>query len=138
MTGHDVSEEDEIRRFVSTWMAATNSGDVDTILSLIADDAVFLTPGRQAMTKAGIAAAAEAQSSADAPHFEGTSDIREIKVLGDWAFVWVELTVAVTPPRGRKFTRAGPALSILTKENGRWLLARDANMLSPVPNVSQP
>jgi len=29
-------------------------------------------------------------------------------------------------------TRAGHTLSILRKENGRWLLARDANLLSPV------
>ena len=29
-------------------------------------------------------------------------------------------------------TRAGHTLSILKKQNGKWVLARDANMLSPV------
>jgi hypothetical protein len=28
-------------------------------------------------------------------------------------------------------TRAGHTLSILKKHNGKWVLARDANMLSP-------
>jgi hypothetical protein len=29
-------------------------------------------------------------------------------------------------------TRAGHTLSILMKQDGRWVLARDANMLAPV------
>jgi hypothetical protein len=31
--------------------------------------------------------------------------------------------------------RAVHTLSILNKQNGKWVLARDANMLSPVPNL---
>jgi ketosteroid isomerase-like protein len=54
-------------------------------------------------------------------------------VLGDWAFMWTKLTVVVTPPGGAPpTTRAGHTLSILNKQNGKWVLARDANMLSPV------
>jgi hypothetical protein len=30
-------------------------------------------------------------------------------------------------------TRAGHTLSVLNKQNGKWMLARDANMLAPVP-----
>jgi hypothetical protein len=38
----------------------------------------------------------------------------------------------VTPPGGTKtMTRAGHTLSILNKQNGKWVLARDANMLAP-------
>jgi uncharacterized protein (TIGR02246 family) len=60
----------------------------------------------------------------------GTSEIQEIKVLGDWAFMWTKLTVVVTPPGGAQpMTRAGHTLSILKKQNGKWVLARDANML---------
>lgn len=41
--------------------------------------------------------------------------------------------VEVTPPGGAPLmTRAGHTLSILKKHNGKWVLARDANMLSPV------
>ena len=136
MTGRDVSDEDAIRSVVSTWMAATERSDVAIILSLISEDAVFLITGHPVMSKADFAAAAAAQSGDAAPHIHGSTEIQEIKVLGDWAFMWAELTVVVTPARGRKFTRAGHTLSILRKEDGKWLLARDANLMSPVPNKS--
>jgi hypothetical protein len=31
--------------------------------------------------------------------------------------------------------RAGHTLSILRKRDGRWVLARDANLLAPVPGA---
>src|SRR5215813_11273128 len=126
------NDEQEIRQLVSTWMAATKAGDVDTVLSLMADDVVFLVPGQPVMRKADFAVAALSQAGKDAPKFDGTSEIQEIKILGDWAFMWTKLSVVVTPPGGaQSTTRAGHTLSILKKEGGRWLLARDANMLSP-------
>src|SRR5215510_4103906 len=129
------SDEQEIRQLVSTWMAATKAGDVETVLSLMADDVVFLVPGQPVMRKADFAVAARAQSGQEALQFDGTSEIQEIKILGDWAFMWTKLTVVVTPPGGaQSMTRAGDTLSILKKQNGKWVLARDANMLAPVPN----
>jgi uncharacterized protein (TIGR02246 family) len=93
---------------------------------------VFLLPGQPSMIgKSAFAAAAGAQSQ-PSPQFEGTTEIQEIKVIGDWAFMWTKLKVVVTPPGGAPITRAGHTLSILKKQSGRWLLARDANMLSPV------
>jgi uncharacterized protein (TIGR02246 family) len=78
-------DEAAIRQFVATWMAASKVGDVETVLCLIADDAVFLIPGRDPMRKDEFAAASRSQSG-PAPQFEGRSEIREIQVLGDWAF----------------------------------------------------
>ena len=130
------SDEEEIRQLVSTWMAASKAGDVETVLSLMADDAVFLLPGQAVMRKADFAVAARAQSGQDAPQFDGRSEIQEIKVLGDWAFMWSKLTVVVTPPGGaQSLTRAGHTLTIFKKQNGKWVLARDANMLVPVSNA---
>ena len=127
-------DEQQIRQLVSTWMAASKAGDVEKVLSLMSDDVVFLGPGRPLMRKADFAAAARAQSGPDAPQFDGSSEIQEIKILGDWAFMWTKLTVVATPPSGGKtVTRAGHTLSILRKASGKWTLARDANMLSPVP-----
>ena len=61
---------------------------------------------------------------------EGTSDIRELKVLGDRAYLRNHLTVTMTPPGGAPVQRAGFTLTILRKQDGRWLLARDANLLT--------
>ena len=128
------SDEQEIRNLVATWMAATKAGDIEKVLSLMAEDVVFLLPGQPPMIgKSAFTAAAGAQSKQASPQFEGASEIQEIKVNGDWAFMWTKLKVVVTQPGGvPPMTRAGHTLSILKKQNGRWLLARDANMLSPV------
>lgn len=126
-------DEKEIRELITTWMAATKSGDTETVLSLMADDVLFLLPGRPPMTKPAFAAAATLQSRPGAPTVEGVSEIQEITVLGDWAFMWTKLKVTITPPDGAKpIVRAGPTLSILKKQRGKWVVARDANMLAPV------
>jgi uncharacterized protein (TIGR02246 family) len=128
------SDEQEIRELIATWMAATKAGDINKVLSLMTDDVVFLTPGRNPMIgKAAFAAASQAQASAGAPQFEGTSEIQEIRVMGDWAFMWTKLKVVITPPGAAPpMTRAGHTLSFLKKQNGKWVLARDANLLAPV------
>ena len=128
------TDEQEIRQLVATWMAATKAGDIETVLGLMADDVVFLLPGQPPMIgKSAFAAASKAQSSQDAPHFDGNSEIQEIQVLGDWAFMWTKLAVVMTQPgNALPLRRAGHTLSILKKQNGKWVLARDANLLAPV------
>lgn len=127
------NDEEQIRQLVTTWMAASKSGDVDTVLSLMADDVVFLVPGREPMRKAEFEAAARAQATHTAPAFDGTSDIQELQVVGDWAFMWARLRVTATPPDGSPPTdRAGHTLTVFHKQDNKWLLARDANLLSPV------
>ena len=123
------SDEEQIRQLVTTWMAATSAGDTETVLGLMADDVVFLVPGQPPMSKSAFASAARGQGR---PRFDGKSEIQEIRVLGDWAFMWTKLAVTATPPGGAPpVKRAGHTLSILKKQDGKWVLARDANLLAP-------
>ena len=131
------SDEEQIRKVVSTWMAATKAGDVDTVLGLMTDDVVFLVPGKPVMRKNEFAAAARAQAQGGAPTFDGTSDIQEIQVSGDWAFMWSRLTVVATPPQGAPTTRTGHTLTVFRRQRGRWLLARDANLLAPAQGTGK-
>ena len=128
-------DEQQIRRLVEAWMAATRAGDVEAVLDLITDDAVFLVAGRPPMRKPEFAAAARAQSGANAPRIDGRSEIQEIRVAGDWAFLWSRLTVVATPRNGEPpIERSGHTLTVLRKEGGRWKLARDANLrAAPAP-----
>ena len=121
-------DEKAIRALVDTWMRATKSGEAESVLSLMTDDVVFMVPGQEPFGKEAFAAASKGMKGA---RFEVHSEIREIKVLGDWAYMWTRLSVAMTPPGGAPMKRAGHTLSILKKQNGKWLLARDANMLAP-------
>ena len=38
------NDERAIRELVQTWMTATKAGDIQTVLSLMTDDVVFMTP----------------------------------------------------------------------------------------------
>jgi uncharacterized protein (TIGR02246 family) len=125
-------DEQQIRDLVARWMAATRAGDVDTVLSLMTDDVVFLVAGQPPFGKQKFAEMAKHQAGASGPKFEGHSEIQEVCVLGDWAYTWTRLSVTMTPPGGKPMKRAGTTLSVLRKTHGRWQLARDANLLVPV------
>ena len=127
------SDEQLIRDLVATWMAATQAGDIDTVLGLMTDDVVFLVAGQPPFGKREFAAAMRAPPGSKLAQINGRSDIQEIIVSGDLACMWTKLSVEVTPPGGGESTRrAGHTLTILRRVNGRWLLARDANLLVPI------
>lgn len=126
------SDEQQIRDLIATWMVATKAGDTERVLSLMTDDVVFLVPGSPPFGKQKFAET-QKPPGGPRPKFDGRSEIQEVRVSGDWAFVWTRLSVEVTPPGGGEtHKRAGHTLSVLRKVDGRWLLARDANMLTPV------
>jgi uncharacterized protein (TIGR02246 family) len=122
-------DERAIRDLVETWMRASQAGDTARVLGLMADDVVFMVPGREPFGKDAFAVMAKDMAGV---RMEGSSDIRELQVLGDWAYLRNHITVAITPPSGRTMKRAGYTLTVLRKEGGKWLLARDANLLTEV------
>ena len=125
------SNEEQIRELVETWISATQAGDLESVLSLMTDDVVFLGPGRPPMIGRETFAAASRAHPKQPFEISGTSEIQEIKIVGDWAYMWTRLTVVMTPnDGGAPVRRAGHTLSVLTKQNGRWQIARDANMLT--------
>jgi uncharacterized protein (TIGR02246 family) len=127
------SDEQQIRELVATWMSATKAGDMATVLSLMTDDVVFLVAGKEPFGKEHFAAAMKSEAAgAPQPQIDGHSEIQEIQVSGDLAFMRTRLNVEMTPPGGERVKRTGHTLSILRKTGGRWQLARDANLLSPV------
>ena len=121
-------DERAIRLLVDTWLQASKAGDLATVLSLMTDDVVFMVPGREPFGKDAFAAASKAMSEV---RIEGTSDIREIEILGDWAYLRNHIRMTVTPPKASPVRRSGYTLTILRKgADGRWRIARDANLLT--------
>lgn len=123
------ADERAIRDLIETWLAASKAGDLSTLLSLITDDVIFMVSGREPFGKQAFAAAAEGMRNV---RIDGTSEIREIQILGDWAYLRNRLEITVMPPDGgAPINRSGYTLTILRKEpDGRWRLARDANLLT--------
>src|SRR5215471_18743524 len=129
-------DERAIRTLIDIWMKASMAGDVATVLSLMVDDVIFMVPGQKPFGKAEFAAMSAGMKNVA---FQGKSDIQEIRVLGDWAYLRNYLEVTMTPTGAAKpMRRAGYTLSILRKEaDGRWRLARDANLLAVEPDASK-
>jgi uncharacterized protein (TIGR02246 family) len=124
------ADERAIRDLVATWMEATRNGDAVTVLSLMTDDVVFLTPGREPFGKKEFAASFAAQKGMKV---DGESDVREVQVEGDRAYARAFLKVTVTPASGAPVRRAGWTLTVFEKgDDRRWRVARDANLLAEV------
>jgi uncharacterized protein (TIGR02246 family) len=118
-----------IRTLVTTWMTASQQGDIDTVLGLMTDDVVFMTPGREPFGKEEFRQQSDAMKDMK---IAGKSDIRELNILGDWAYARNYLEVTMTPPAGERVRRTGYTLTLFRKDaDGRWRLARDANLLAP-------
>jgi uncharacterized protein (TIGR02246 family) len=134
------SEEAAIREVVDSWLSASKNGDISTLLSLMTDDVIFMVPGRKPFGKREFVLALEGMKDIQ---LEVTSDIQEIQVMGKWAYlrnhIWMTATL---PGESASVYRSGYTLTIMHKEpDGRWRLARDANLLvneSPRPDPPQP
>jgi uncharacterized protein (TIGR02246 family) len=122
-------EEQAIRQLVDTWLKASESGDVNTILTLMADDVIFMVPGREPFGKEAFAQNYKQMKGAK---LKTESDIQEIKVLGGWAWMRNFLKVTFMPHEGEPTTHSGYVLTILRKtSDGKWVVTRDANLLTP-------
>jgi uncharacterized protein (TIGR02246 family) len=127
------SDEQQIRDLVATWMSATKAGDLATVLTLMTDDVKFLVAGTPPFGKEQFAASFKPPvPGASLPAIDGHSEIEEVHVEGNLAYIVTRLSVDMTPPGGPTTRRTGHTLSVLRKQGGRWQLARDANLLTPV------
>ena len=122
-------DERAIRAVVDNWMSATRVGDLSTVLSLMADDVIFMVPGHEPFGKQEFAAAAQGMAGA---RIEGTHRIVEIRVVSDWAYLRIYIEMRATPAvGGAAIRRSGYTLTLMRKDDdGRWRLARDANLMT--------
>ena len=125
------SEEPAIRHLHAAWIHAVNAGDLPTLVNLMTDDAVFLSPGQAPARREAFCegfTAAQQQAS-----IQCVSEIEDVVVLGDLAHTLSRDAVRVVPRGGGAPTAlAGHRLSVYRRQpDGRWLLARDANTVTP-------
>jgi uncharacterized protein (TIGR02246 family) len=130
---NEEQDQQQIREVIATWMRASKENDLDTVLTLMAEDVVFLRPGQPPM-RGRDAFAAASRSVHGSIRLEDESEIQEIRIDGDHAYCWNNLSLTITPVGGGSSMRqAGPILSVFRREpDGRWVLFRDANLLVPV------
>ena len=125
-------DEQAIREAHATWIDAVNAGDLDRLLGLMADDVVFLNPGREPVGRDGFPAGFRAAHERN--RIRCTSELEEVVVVHDMAYTRCRDSLSVIPRAGGdELGLAGHRLTIWRKQpDGRWLLARDAHTLTPV------
>jgi uncharacterized protein (TIGR02246 family) len=128
----NVKQDDEraIREMVNTWIEASKRSDLTTLLNLLADDVLFITPGKEPFGKQQFAAANKEPMKDTKLDID--IDIKEINVAGAWAWMRSFLTVMFTPAAGDAKKLSGHILTVLEKRpDGQWVIKRDANFVAP-------
>jgi uncharacterized protein (TIGR02246 family) len=126
------SDEQAIREVHSTWIDAVNAGDLARLLVMTTDDVAFLNPGQERIGRDGFS------TNSSAAHqqlrIRCVSELMEVVIVGEVAYTRSRDSLTVSPRAGGEESRlAGDRMTIYRKQpDGRWLLARDANVLSPV------
>jgi uncharacterized protein (TIGR02246 family) len=126
------SDEQAIRELHTTWINAVNDGDLARLLTLMTDDVVFLNPGQAPIGREGFPAGFSAAHQQF--RIRCISELEEVVIVGEVAYARCRDSLSVIPRAGGEATElAGHRINVYRKQpHGRWLLARDANTLSPV------
>lgn len=129
------SDEQAIRDLVARWSDASMAGNVEEVLELIAEDAVFHAAGREPYGKEAFARSF--RQGLEQVRLEIRSDIAELQVVGDIAYARNHLRVMITPRGGGvPMERTGYAMTIFRKlPEGKWVLSRDANLMTATQPV---
>jgi uncharacterized protein (TIGR02246 family) len=126
------SDERQILEVHSNWIEAVNAPDLDRLLTLMADGAVFLGPGQPPYGRDGLS------STFSAAHQNAliscSSELEEVVVVGEVAYTRSRDSLSVTLRASGEVTQlAGYRMTVYRKQaDGRWLLVRDAHTLSPI------
>src|SRR5262249_32453495 len=127
------SDEREIRTVHSSWIDAVNTGDLARLLTLLAEDVVFLTPGQAPVGREGFSS--NFMTAHKQMQICCTSELEEVVVVGEVAYTRSRDALSVTPrERGQRAQLTGRRWTLYRKRRGgRWLLSGDAHTLPAVP-----
>jgi ketosteroid isomerase-like protein len=116
------------------WRRRASAGDVEGLLALTADHAVFLTPGHAPMTKADFAA--RFGRMAAKVRIDPVYQLKDVGISGDLAYAWSHVTVVLTAKvGGLRSERSGHVLAIFRRNSaGVWQVARSAKLIPAVDN----
>jgi uncharacterized protein (TIGR02246 family) len=125
-------DEREIREAHSAWTRAVDAGDFGRSLTLMADDAAFLSPDQAPCDPHEFSA--YFWTATQRFQIRCSSELEEVVVIGEVAYTRSRDALSVVTREGEDETRlAGHRITIDRRQtDGRWRLARDAHRLSAV------
>ncbi|WP_460527248.1 YybH family protein [Chitinimonas naiadis] len=125
-------DERAVHEVHTRFINAVNAGDLARLLTMMADDVVFLGPGQAPFGRDGF------PTGFLAAHQEFllrcTSELEEVVVVGTVAYTRARDSLSLVPRAGGEASAlAGYRITVYRKQaDGRWLMARDAHTLTPV------
>jgi uncharacterized protein (TIGR02246 family) len=124
-----MSDEQQIKQLMQEWTRRAAAGDVEGLLALTADHAVFLSPGAGPSTKADFAADFRKVSAKS--RIDARQQVKDLGISGDLAYAWSHMTVTFTPRAGGvPKERSGHVLAVFRRTAGGWQLARAAKLIA--------
>src|SRR5260370_38844967 len=122
-----VSDEQQMQRVHSTWIDAVNAGDLVRLLTLMADDVVFVNPAQAPFGRDGFSAAFSAAHQR--VQIRCISELEEVVVVGEVAYTRSRDALSVTQRAGGEATQpAGHPINGYRKQpDGPWLPAPDVH-----------
>jgi len=123
------SAEAEIEELVARWIKATESKELDALLSMMEDDVTFLPASGPVIRGKSEARSIYQRLFAQASRVESRPVVEEIVVAGDWAFLTGsdELFLTISES-GLRVHMKGRAISIMRRHSdGCWRFARGIN-----------
>jgi uncharacterized protein (TIGR02246 family) len=125
------ADELQLRHWYTAWENATRSGDLPRLLDMLDNEVIFLVNGKEPFGKKEFAATFTAGRTRH--QLDPKSEIEELTRVKDHAFLRIREQVRVSALDGSIILElAGYSLSIFRQSaDGRWLLWRDASMLTP-------
>ncbi|WP_263408633.1 YybH family protein [Terriglobus tenax] len=122
------ADEQAIRQVVADWITFTQEERIDELADLMTEDMLFLTVKHPPMTKAEFVAGH--RSMKGTVKIECQSEIHEVRVEGNFGWLWQELSVKFAMGDKEPVSMKGKTMGIYRKgEDGKWRLMRDANMM---------
>src|SRR6267154_1617095 len=97
------SDERAIREVHTTWIDAVNAGDLVRLLTLMADDVVFINPGQAPFGRGGFSAAFSAAHQR--VWIRCTSELEEVVVVGEVAYTRSRDALSLTQRAGGEATQ---------------------------------
>jgi uncharacterized protein (TIGR02246 family) len=135
-TGDD-ADKNAILLLLDRWRVATRAKDIHAILELVTDDVVFLpssVPPIKGKEEVGKMYRAFFPQYCEIKH---EAIIEEIRVAGDWAFLWGTDELRLIPESGEtEIHMKGKGLSILQRQSdGSWRFWRGINNMTRQPTA---
>jgi uncharacterized protein (TIGR02246 family) len=131
----DEADRNAILMLLDKWRLATRAKDIHAILELVTDDVVFLpssVPPIKGKEAVGEMYRAFFPRYREIKH---EAAIEEVRVAGDWAFLWGTDELRLTPESGEtEIHMKGKGLSILKRQSdGSWRFWRGINNMTQKP-----